>query len=518
MRIRALLIASALAAPAVAQSPLSAIDWLDDPSPVIAPAVQAVVPGTAEAPVSQNATAPQVAVQPIGTEQGPSSIGLLPSRVTGLPETLWEKSEVSRIKHQFEQLDAHDIPVVQELLYTLLLAESEPPNGTDPEAFLSLRAERLASFGVIEPAAELLSQLPLSSARQFDLYFDLTLYAGLEDKACETLNASRSLTNDYGAYTFCAMRGGDWEQASLLFETATALNLLEPTEKRLLKAFLDPEFAEQAPNLAPPRNITPLEFRLYEATGHALPTAGLSLAFAVSDLRELSGWKSQLEAAERLARVEAVSPNVLLGLYTSRKPSASGGVWERARAVQKLDAALAGNGNPSLNDALLAARKALSEVGLETVLAELYVPELEGMPLTGAAAQAGFELKLLTPAYEEAKAPQNTPRNAFLVSLAKGEPKGAAALNSAMALAIEAGFSAPLTPQPQTPESTNRLTAMLADGQLGEAILIAMSGLVHGQSGDYTALTRAFASLRQMGLEDVSRRAALQMLLLKRGT
>ena len=87
-----------------------------------------------------------------------------------------------------------------------------------------------------------------------------------------------------------------------------------------------------------------------------------------------------------------------------------------------------------------------------------------------------------------------------------------------MAMAIEAGFSAPLTPQAQTPENNNRLIGLLSEGRLGEAILISMRGLVDGQAGDYAALTQSLASLRQMGLEDVSRRAALQMLLLKRGS
>ncbi len=519
MRIRASLVCLFFAAPATAQSPLSAIDWLDNPSQVIAPtAAPAALPlpnAVKEAPVSTSASVPDVAVQPLGAQTLVSSVGLLPSRVTGLPETLWKKSSSSDIEALIQKLDARDIPAIQELFYTLLLAEAEPPQGADPEIFLTQRATRLAAFGAIEPAAELLAQLPLKSARHFDLLFDLTLYAGLEDKACDALNGARALTNDYAAQIFCSMRGGAWEEASLLFESANALNLLSASERRLLQAFLDPDYAELAPSLAPPRNISPLEFRLYEAVGNPLPTPSLPLSFAVSDLRDLAGWKAQLEAAERLARVEAVSANELLGLYTSRKPSASGGVWERARAVQTLDAALTHPDPEALGAALLAGHKALAEVHLEQALAEIYVPELAQAnlqaKLKGAAATLAFEMALMTKAYEEAKPPANgaSARNAFLTSLAQGAPVGAQALNSQLALAVEAGFT-PATTLPQT-----RLTELMSQAHLGEAILTAMGGMVRGLEGDYTALTDSLRALRQMGLEDVSRRAALQMLLRK---
>ena len=513
MRTSAVLVGLLFAAPAAAQTPLSAIDWLDNPSqviaPVIAPAALPVPKPEKEAPVSKTASVPEVAVQPLGAEAQVLSVGLLPSRVTGLPETLWQNNDARAIASLFQKLDARNIPALQELFYTLLLAEAEPPQGVDPELFLTLRATRLAEFGAIEPAAELLAQMPLKSTSHFDLLFDLTLYAGLEDKACDALNSARALTNDYAAQIFCTMRGGGWEEASLLFESANALNLLSASERRLLQAFLDPDYAELAPSLAPPRNISPLEFRLYEAVGNPLPTPSLSLAFAVSDLRELAGWKAQLEAAERLTRVEAVSSNELLGLYTSRKPSASGGVWERARAVQRLDAALTKQDPEELSEALLKAHKALAEVNLEQALAEIYVPELAGAKLSGKAQTLAFEMALATKSYEAAKPPsgKGNARNAFLVSLAQGAPVGAEALNSQLALAIEAGFT-PATVLPQT-----QLSMLLTEAHLGEAILTAMIGLVRGLEGDYTSLTESLRALRQMGLEDVSRRAALQMLL-----
>ena len=67
----------------------------------------------------------------------------------------------------------------------------------------------------------------------------------------------------------------------------------------------------------------------------------LPLAFTYADLSDNAGWKAQIEAAERLSRAGAIAPNLLLGLYTSQKPAASGGVWDRVAAFQGLDTAVA---------------------------------------------------------------------------------------------------------------------------------------------------------------------------------
>ncbi|PJE34621.1 hypothetical protein CVM52_21310, partial [Pseudooceanicola lipolyticus] len=77
------------------------------------------------------------------------------------------------------------------------------------------------------------------------------------------------------------------------------------------------------------------------------------------------------------------------------------------------------------------------------------------------------------------------------------------------ALAIADGFAEePLLPQ--------RIDGALADGRLGEAILIAMQYFDRGATGNPTDLTAALATFRSVGLEDIARRAALQVMLLER--
>lgn len=498
-----------LALPARAQAPLSAIDWLNSLADPQARRLGEVTAG--EAPVSGGVVTPEVQISPIAAPDA-QSVGLLSLAQTGLPEGLWQASTPDALERLIAQADLRPLMALQKLFYTLLLAEALPPVGQDAEAFLTLRAERLRAFGAIEPAEALVARLPLASPAHFALWFDLTLLAGLEDRACQELNAKRGLSNDYAAQIFCALRGGDWAEAVLLFDTADALGLLTATERGLLRAFLDPDYAELAPDLAPPRSVTALEFRLFEAVGQPLPTANLPIAFAVADLRDLAGWKAQLEAAERLVRNAALSPNVLLGLYTERRAAASGGVWERVRRVQALEAALetgfqAGQAE-ALSAALAAAYEEMLAAGLLGALAQIYAPELSGLPMTAQGDALRFRLTLLSGLYEQAQVAQQTPLTLFLSALAAGQPRGAAALQDPLAEAIEAGFGA------LAPQETVALLAM--QGKLGEAILLAAAQVRAGLIGDPEALSRGIAALRQLGLEDVARRASLEIMLMRR--
>ena len=194
-----------LALPARAQAPLSAIDWLNSLADPQARRLGEVTAG--EAPVSGGVVTPEVQISPIAAPDA-QSVGLLSLAQTGLPEGLWQASTPDALERLIAQADLRPLMALQKLFYTLLLAEALPPVGQDAEAFLTLRAERLRAFGAIEPAEALVARLPLASPAHFALWFDLTLLAGLEDRACQELNAKRGLSNDYAAQIFCALRGG----------------------------------------------------------------------------------------------------------------------------------------------------------------------------------------------------------------------------------------------------------------------------------------------------------------------
>src|SRR5690606_17548745 len=147
-------------------------------------------------------------------------------------------------------------------------------------------------------------------------------------------------------------RGGDWNAAALSLRTGETLGYIPADMVPLLERFLDPELADGAPDLPVPARPSPLDLRLMEAIGEPLQTSTLPLAFAHADLTSNAGWKTRLEAAERLSRTGAIEPNLLLGLYTEREAAASGGVWERVRAIQALDRAITASDRAAVARAL----------------------------------------------------------------------------------------------------------------------------------------------------------------------
>jgi putative component of toxin-antitoxin plasmid stabilization module len=57
---------------------------------------------------------------------------------------------------------------------------------------------------------------------------------------------------------------------------------------------------------------------------------------------------------------------------------------------------------------------------------------------------------------------------------------------------------------------------MLDQGRIGQAILATMAQMRQGEAGDLRAVTEGLSTLRHLGLEDLARRSALQLILLER--
>ncbi len=326
MRIepRALLACLLLAVPggALAEgAPMSAIDWLSDSLAMPrVPRGQAVVPSIIEPEVTV-AALPEV-ITVTGLDSGPvaDAVGLLPSRVTGLPNTLWGGSSAPSLARRISVLDAELLPALQHLLYTLLLAEVAPPTGGDGATLFLARVDKLLEMGALDQAAALLERAASDSPEILRRRFDVALLLGEEQAMCERLAQAPELSPTYQTRIFCLARAGDWAGAALLLGTGRALGLIPAADAELFERFLDPDLFEGEPPLDMPLHPTPLTFRMYEAIGESIPVAALPLAFVHSDLRPNIGWKARIEAAERLARTGAVSQNQLLGLYTERRP------------------------------------------------------------------------------------------------------------------------------------------------------------------------------------------------------
>ncbi len=486
--------------------PLSAIDWLSQS--VRIPTTSQIAPRSPrdEPPVANNATAPRVTTTPLDGPS-PDPIGLLAPSVTALPKNLWSGSDEDLLITLLRAEDINGLPAMQGLLKTLLLAEADPPRGASSAGGLfQARVDKLLDLGAIEPAQALLEQAQVESPTLFRRWFDVALLTGTEDRACHVMQRRIDVAPTYAARIFCLARGGDWSAAALSLNTHIALGDLSAPEQDLLSRFLDPELFEGEPPLGPPDRLSPLMFRMYEAIGERMSTTNLPRAFAHADLRNTVGWKSQLEAAERLTRHDAIAPNVLFALYTSRTPSASGGVWDRADAVQAFDAAISAKDTERVASTLPAAWAAAQDVQVEPAFAAEYGAALAELPLTDAAATIAFEVALLSPDYEDAAIAQSD-QDQPLVGLARGEPIASPNADE-MYQAIARAFTTAAPP--------SRLITLVQQEKLGEALLRAIALFDAGAQGDTQSLTDALAFLRAVGLEDVARRASLQILLLER--
>lgn len=485
-----------IAASATAQTqPLSAIEWLNQ-TPTVT-----LDMGLPEAPVSQGVLRPTISVDTLDA-QGRDAVGLLPTHVTGLPDSLWQHSQATSVADLIIDQRPDLLPAMQALLYTLLLAEANPPwDAGDDDALLLARIDKLMDMGALEQAAALVERAGATTPELFRRWFDVTLLMGFEDAACRALVENPRLAPDYAARIFCTAREGDWNSAALTLETANALDLIADEEDALLVRFLDPDLFDGQPILTAQSEPNPLIYRLYEAIGEPQPTRGLPRSYAHADLRTTVGWKPRLEAAERLARTGALPENRLLGIYSEGKPSASGMIWDRVGAIQAFDTALQASDIEAVANTLPSAWSAMRSIHLEVPFARLYGQRLLLLPLKGVTARLARDIALLSPAYEQAA--QSGPRD-FLAGLAQGSPPRRP--TNPLHQAIADGFHEARVPQD--------ITAKLARGQLGEVILDAMSLMSDGAYGDLAALTDALAIFRAVGLEDTARRVALQAALI----
>lgn len=515
---RAALIGAALAVtglPAGAEAPLSAIDWLSQsvatPNGAVVETPKTGKPaGRVEAPVSPDGALPEdVAVSTLDAPS-PDGAGLFSPAVTGLPRDLWGMGLETEIAARISAESPEPLPALQGLLMMLLLAEAAPPADSAGKGNLLLsRTDKLLDIGALDQAQALIDSSGLNDPPMFRRAFDIALLTGNEDRGCEMMQALPNLAPTFPARIFCLARSGDWNAAALTLRTAQALGQIGDEEDLLLSRFLDPDLYEGETMDLSALRVSPLTWRLLEAIGEPMPTATLPLAFAHAELRETAGWKTQIEAAERLCRVGAISPNLLLGLYTERLPAASGGVWTRVDAVQRFDTALRAGDPGAVAKSLPTAWSAMTEAELEVPFALLFADALSRLPLSGEADAIAFEVALLSDRYEtvaKARKPQS-PREAFLIGLATGNLAGAVPQDS-LGRAIAPAFL--------RPELTADMQALLDQRRLGEALLIAIGQIGSGLEGQLADVTAGLSLLRQAGLEDVARRTALQLVLLER--
>lgn len=504
MAARALLgaicISLAVASPGAAQAPLSAIDWLSDsvsePARLGAPR---------EAETTSRATPGVIETRPLDQPRR-DALGIISAAQAGLPADLWRGARTDEVQIALAQAPRDLPPEMRRLIQRLLTVQADPPTetGDDGAVFLA-RVDLLLELGALPQARDLLESAGADDPDQFRRYFDASLLLGDDQRACAALQARPQIAPTYPARIFCLARSGDWPAAAVTLETAEALGILTPAEDQLLARFLDDTITPTEPAPSP---VTPLIFRLLAAVGDPVPTMTLPLAFAHADLHATSGWKARLDAAERLVRAGALSPQVLRMLYLERRAAASGGVWERVASLQAFESALAGDAPEAIAATLPRALDEMRAAGLGPAFAELYGARLAARALPPELADLAFRIGLASPEYEAVALSrlEGGAQDAFLVALARGLPRDlAAGSTDALRRALAEGFQA----SAPTPE----LRRLLAEKGAGLAILRGITLFTEGARGDPDRLGEALALFRSLGLEQTARRAALDLLL-----
>ena len=507
MRIRSTALAwgvalGAASMPAGAQDlgePLSAIDWLSDS--IALPSEGPPAPATP----SPTASAPEVLVAPLDAPV-PDRAGLIDARRLGLQADLWGRSTAADLARLIAVMPEIETPTLRLLFRDLLLARLDPPVDAiaDDSLFLA-RIDKLLAMAELGLADDLIAEAGAPDPTWFRRAFDIALLQGTETAACETIERTPDISPTFQARIFCLARNGNWEVAALTLGTAEALNLLEPDEEQLLLHFLDPELFEGEPLPIPPEQPSPLTFRLYEAVGERMDTETLPTAFAAADISQNVGWKTRLRATERLARAGVVPAEVLLAQFMSRKPAASGGIWDRVDAVQKLVYALDRNEPRAITTALPNAWAQMQSGGYAPTLAPWLARRLHSVDLGPGAHHDAFEIALMAGDMNLAQKYIGPSReDASLLALAEGR-FGDIRDASPLVTSIKRALSG-LPP-------SDRFLLLVEDNRPGEALLRAIAQLAEGPGGDPAAIGDSLALLSLLGLKPVADRIALELLL-----
>jgi hypothetical protein len=479
--------------------PLSAVDWLSES--LNEPQITAP-----DRPIEG------VEIEPIETTNlsnlQKDTVGLLPSQVSGIPTNFWGDSSVTKIATLIRNAPTSQLPEITALWRRIILAEINPPVGMSEENTLLLaRLDNLLTIGALDPVEALLKAADPNNSHLFRRWFDVSILTQRADDACKRMVNTPNFAPTMQARIFCLARAGDWSAASVTLNTGKAIGAISKEQARLLAVFLDPDAFDGEPDPPLPEVLTPLTFVMREALALPRPTQSLPLAFLHMDLQNRAGWKQRLMSAERLVHERAIPSAALLDLYLEGTPSASGGVWERVAAVQKLNNALENSSDEELSDKLINAFNALAPVGLQAALADWFAASLEGHTLTPEAQKIGFELSVLNSNTIELAlllTPDNQ-NDRFIASILTDNFVVPAQDDLQRAIANALTGVSPKTVLHQT----------IDEGRQGEAIISALTLLKDGAATDVGDVEVALSVLAYDGFKDEAKRIATQLLFFR---
>ncbi len=488
-----ILIASGLAA----QSPLSAIDWLSKENGT---AKRSWLDEKNEVAKNDN----DIKVSTLNSNEY-QVIGLLPIYVTGIPTTIWTNSRFDDLEYLFKKMPTFSYLPIQELVYSLLLAEARPPlNETARYAFLEARLNKLLNYGAVDPAIALIERASPVPDRMIPLLFDISLLSSNNYPACDPIFQNTKNKNLQAELIYCYARKGDWLTSHLILKTEEVLGDLTQREVSLLGRYLEVDFDNDINALLPPpEQITPLEYRLYEAIGEPIPAEYLPVKYSQSDLSGENGWRAQVIAAERLFSNGAIPENQILGVYTNKNSSGSGGMWERVKVVSDLDTALQNKQN--IEEYFLAAWKVFKQTDQLTVFAKLFALRVFEKNLSPKSKKIAADLLLLTNNFRLTKNYWKQSDIRFGLTTGDFTQVTVSSEIEKVILNVFTDVSIPFLGEQK-----------LNQGKLGEVILNALLQFETGIDGNLKDFSDSLSTLNFIGLETTARRAALTHLVIEK--
>lgn len=347
---------------AQSNAPSSAIPWLSDviaTAPILA---DPIVPTTVE----------QVTVTPLET-QGPVATGVLDADQLGLPEAIWADSTATEALDFVQTTPYGGPPSARALLRGILIARLD--EGADfGSAYHLARVDRLLEIGALDEADALLDAINTNTPALLGRFFDVSLLTHRPQRACKRLAEMPAASPSRDAQVFCLAIQEDWEAADVALELGLTLGEIDADMGTLLAFFLDAGLLEDLDGPAPLAQPTAFEVYLRDSIGLPRGAGVMPAAFAHADLAKFIPVRFQIEAGEKLVADGALSHSILFASYRQEEPAASGGVWDRADAVQKFDRA-------SLSEDMAVALRRMDRefdaIGLRTALAREYAAQLE---------------------------------------------------------------------------------------------------------------------------------------------
>lgn len=505
-----------LATSAVAQEPRSMIPWLSNVIDQPPETPSELKPGSGSntvLPLDES----KIEITSLDTP-GQDGAGILSAETTGLPRTMWMGTSALRARNLIHALPAEGVPAARRLYRALLLTEANPPAGAGPtNPVLLARVDALMAAGHLSDANDLLRSAGVTDAALFRRAFDISLLTEGVEPLCERMKGAPQLSPTLPARVYCSARLGDWPDAELMLSTGHGLGEISPEQQALLARFLDPTLFESDVPPPVPDPLTTLDFILREAVALPRPTGTLPLAFAIVDAHDDAPLRDRLLSRERLARSDALDPDILFEAYRAGAPAASGGVWDRMDAVQQLDRAFALVDNAAIAEALTAADLALSEQGLRPTMATAYATQLAALSPDDYEPPARHRvaaLLLLAGGRDEALpwlATNTIQGDRFLAVLAD---KAAELVPDGQQSTLEMAIVQGLTTQTPPSEDAGEIAQRIAAGGIAEGVLRTLSLLRPGVEIDPGDLAAALYLLRSAGFEDIARQVALETLLL----